>query len=108
MHLVGDLDHAAQRDALERDRVPAPQRVQVDAVAMVAGDHGEAGEAAFRGLVLQDARQPAAAAEMQEVLNHPWIRALSSGLTIQSTSLRFSRMTSALSSMSGCSGMRLP
>jgi len=53
-------------------------------------------------------REAAPAAEIQEVLNHPWILALSRGLRIQSTNVRFSRMMSALRSMSGCSGTRLP
>jgi hypothetical protein len=108
VELARHLDHAAQGDALQRHRVAAPQRVQVDAVAVVGGDHGQAGEAAFGGLGLQDARQAPAAAEVEEVAYHPWILALRRGLRIQSISVRRSRITSARRSMSGCSGIRLP
>ena len=74
VHLARDLDQAAQRDALQRDRMTAAQRVQVDAVAVVGGDHGQAGEPAFRRLGLQDHRQAPAAAELQKACasrSHP-------------------------------------
>ncbi|MDI3308260.1 MAG: hypothetical protein QJR07_14300 [Acetobacteraceae bacterium] len=49
----------------------AAERVQVDAVAIIGSDHGEAGEAALGGLGLQDARQAATAAEIEQILDHP-------------------------------------
>ena len=58
MHLVGDLDQTPERHALQRHRVAAPQRVQVNAMAMVGGDHGQTGEAALGRFRLQDLRQP--------------------------------------------------
>ena len=59
VQLVRHLDQPAQRHALQRDRMPAAQRVQVDAVAVVAGDHRQAGEPALGRLGLQDVRQAA-------------------------------------------------
>ena len=66
MHLVGDLDETPERDALQRHGVTAPQCVQVNAMAMVGGDHGQAGEPALGCLGLQDLRQTRPAADIQE------------------------------------------
>jgi hypothetical protein len=61
-----DIDQALKRDALNRDRKAPPQRVEIEFVAMVSGDHGEACEPAFRHFGLQDHRQTRAAGEIQK------------------------------------------
>ena len=47
--LVRDSHQAFQRSAGHRHRKPLTQRIEVDIVAVIARDHGEAGQAAFRG-----------------------------------------------------------
>lgn len=51
---VGGGNQVFERRALDRNREPAAQRGHVGIEAMVAGDHGKAGEAAFGGFGLAD------------------------------------------------------
>ena len=51
-------------------------------MAMVGGNHGEAGEATFGRLGLQDARQAGVPAKVQVRVGHPCSRALSKGWRI--------------------------
>src|SRR5271165_311691 len=108
LHLVCHLDQPPEGDPVQRHGIAAPERVQVDAVAMVGGDHGEAGEPALGRLGLQDAWKAGSAADVEESLDHPSIPICRMGPSIQSTNVRFSRMMSALRDMSGCSGIFLP
>jgi hypothetical protein len=43
VHLIGHLDEPSERNALQRHGMTAPERVQVDAVAMIRRDHCQAG-----------------------------------------------------------------
>src|SRR5215204_3358488 len=107
MDVARDLDESAKRDAVERGRITAPQGIQVNAMAVVGRDHGQAGEAAFRRLRLPNARQIAPSRKIKKA--HPaYKRTPRSGFVSQLISERFSRMTSALRSMSGCRATRLP
>ena len=65
VQVPGDLDHGSQRDAVERDRMLPAERVQVDAMAVVARHHGEARQAAFGRFRLHDDGQRAPATEIQ-------------------------------------------
>ena len=49
-----DADQAVERRALERQRVALAKRRQVGAMAVVVGHHGQAGQAAFGRLGLED------------------------------------------------------
>ena len=60
---LGDLHHGREPCALERNGISLPQCPQIGAQAVVAGDHAEAGQAAFGGLGLQDQWQLTAEAE---------------------------------------------
>ena len=108
--VVRHLDEALERHPAQGHRVAPPQRVQVDAVAVEGGDHGQAGEAALGGLGLPDQGQAVAAAEVQEPPLTAAMRAPapSSGLRSQSISARLSRTMSARRSMSGRRGTRPP
>src|SRR5262249_26310177 len=107
MQLAGDMDHGSEGDAFERDRIPTPERIQVDAVTVIGSDHGQAGEAAFSGLCLMNDWQVAAALEIQQ-RGHDHILTLRSGSRSQLINERFSRIMSALRSMSACSNIFLP
>jgi hypothetical protein len=48
MKMARDLDQGTQRDAIKGGREAASQGVQVNAMAVVRGHHGEARKAAFR------------------------------------------------------------
>src|SRR5262245_19039806 len=108
MQLRRDLYEAAQSHALHGYRIPPPKRGEIDAVSVARGDHGEAGQSALRRLRLPDQREVPAAAEIQQPLHAPHILALTMGSSSHVISERLSRMTSALSSMSGCSGTFCP
>ena len=54
MQLARHLDQGAQRHPLQRHRMATPQRVQIESVAVVRGDHGQAGEAALGRFGLPD------------------------------------------------------
>src|SRR5262249_49125364 len=84
-----------------------PERVQVDAVAVIGTYHGQAGEPAFSRFSLLDNREAALAAEIQQGC-HDHILILSSGPRSQFINERFSRMISALRSISAWSSMCLP
>jgi len=58
--VVGYLDQRTQRDAIERDGVPASQSIQVNAVTVKGRNDREAGEATLRRLRLLNDRQFAA------------------------------------------------
>ncbi|HYZ24824.1 MAG TPA: hypothetical protein VE690_21975, partial [Rhodopila sp.] len=60
-------------------RLAPAQRVQIQPVAVIGGDHGEAGEAALRRLGLQDAGQAGAAADVKQAQDHPSILRWRSG-----------------------------
>ena len=64
---LGDLDHAPETVALERERKAAAQRGEVDMMAVEAGDYREAGEVAFGRFGLQDHRQRVADAERKPI-----------------------------------------
>ena len=99
MHLARYLDQGPERGPFQRHRMAAPERVQVDAVAVIRADHCEAGEPAFSRLSLLDNWEAALAAEIQQD-RHDHILTLSSGSRNQLMMDRFSRRMSARSSMS--------
>ena len=73
VQLARHLDEGPQRHAVERHGVAAPQRVQIDAVAVVRGHHREAGEPALGRFRLTDEGQAPAAAEAEEAhRSHPY------------------------------------
>ena len=63
--LIGDPHQAAERRAGERERKSLTQAIQIDVVAVVAGNHGHAGQAAFRRFGSQDRRKSMTAADMK-------------------------------------------
>src|SRR5689334_927817 len=99
--LAGHMDYGPERHSFERYRIPAAQSVQVDAVAVIRGDHGQACEPAFSGLRLMNDREMPARFEMQQRC-HDHILTLSNGSRSQFINERFSRMMSARRSMSAC------
>src|SRR5437763_346191 len=107
MHLTGDVNERSESDSFQRYRMAAPERVQIDAVAVVRRDHGQTGETAFGGFRLMDDGQAAPAAEIQQT-RHDHILTLSRGSRNQLTSERFARMMSARRSMSAWRGTLLP
>jgi len=66
IHLARYLNQGPERDPLQRHRMATPQRIQVDAVAVIRANHGQAGEAAFSCFGLPNNREAAPAAEIQE------------------------------------------
>jgi len=107
LHLGRHLNHGLERNPFQRHRMATPERVQVDAVAVVGTNHRQAGEPAFSCLGLPDNREVTPAAKIQEA-RHDHVLRLSSGSRNQLIKERFSRMISALRSISAWSGMRLP
>src|SRR5204863_9439412 len=55
----GKADDMGQRCGSQGNGETSAQRRQVNAVAMIVGHHGQAGQPAFRCLRLKDDRQPA-------------------------------------------------
>src|SRR5438105_1798628 len=106
----GDLHEVGERRALERHREAPPQAREIDAMAVVAGDHADAREAALRGLGLQEYRQSLAGSELKprHELHHARPARLSSGSKIHSISRRRSSRTSASTCMPGCNGSSRP
>src|SRR5258708_3717120 len=102
------LDQGAERGSFQRYGMATSERVQVDTVPVVRGDHRQASEPAFRRLGLYDDRQPVAGVEVQHAWPRAYILALSSGSRSQCSNERLSRITSALRSMPACSGHFLP
>ena len=43
VHLGRDLNQSPECDPLQRHRVATPQRVQIDAVAVIGANHGQTG-----------------------------------------------------------------
>src|SRR3974390_1152143 len=107
MHLACDLDQRPERGPFQRHRMATPERVQVDAVAVVRANHCQAGEPAFSRLGLLDYWEAALAAEIQRD-RHDHILTLNKGARSQRISERFSRMISALKSISAWSGIFFP
>ena len=68
--LLGDLHQRLERDPLQRHWKTPAQRVQIDPVAVEGGDHGEAGDPAFRRLGLQIDRQAPPATEIKQTFQH--------------------------------------
>jgi DNA-binding response OmpR family regulator len=50
VQLAGHDEQRSQRHAVQRHRIPATERIQVDLVAMVGRDHRKTGEAALGGM----------------------------------------------------------
>src|SRR6476661_5378902 len=107
LHLARHLDQRPERDPFQRYRIATPKGVQIDAVAVIRANHGQAGESAFSCFGLPNNRESPQAAEIQKV-RHDYILTLSSGSRNHLITERFSRMISALSSIPAWSGMRLP
>ena len=61
----GDIDETFERGPLETDGEALTQAEQIGAIAVIADDHGQAGQAAFGGFALHDQRNLSAEAEMQ-------------------------------------------
>jgi hypothetical protein len=61
--MSGDLNKAAQRDAIERHRVAASQGIQVYSMSMVRSHHCETGKATLGRFRLSDDRQMASSSE---------------------------------------------
>src|SRR3954451_3459682 len=80
--MTRDFDQRAERYAFQRNRVPAPQRVDVDPMAEIGSDHAKAGKPAFGSLRLQNDRQSGPPPEIQIVLLHDYSLLLSSGSRI--------------------------
>ena len=64
---VGHADQVLEIDALERDRKAPAQLGQLRRIAVVAGNHREAGKTAFGGLGLQAHGKPCAQSEVEPV-----------------------------------------
>src|SRR6516165_4048309 len=105
-HLACYLDQGPERGSFQRHRMATPECIQVDAVAVIRANHRQAGEPAFSGLGLLDNWEAAMAAEIQQG-RHDHILTLSRGSRSQLISERFSRMISALKSISAWSGIFL-
>ena len=63
--LIGDTHQAAERRAGERERESLAQAIQIDVMAVVAGNHGHAGQSAFRRFGGQDCRKSMSAPDMK-------------------------------------------
>src|ERR1700730_19143 len=102
------LDQGAERGSFQRDRMATSERVKVDTVPVVGGDHRQAREPALRRFGLNDDRQLVAGAEVQHAGPRPYVLALSSGSRSQCSNERLSRIMSALRSMPACRDIFLP
>jgi hypothetical protein len=69
VHLVRHLNQGPECYPLQRHRMATPQRVQVDAMAVIRTNHGQAGEPAFSCFGLPHNREVAPAADIQEAHN---------------------------------------
>ena len=61
--MAGHFDEGPQRHPFQRYRMTTPKRVQVDAMAVIRGKHGQAGQSAFGRFRLMDDRQAAPTGE---------------------------------------------
>src|SRR6266700_4648423 len=109
VQMTGYFDQGPQRHSFHRYRMATPKRVQVDAVAVIGCHHGQASEPAFgRFRLLDDGQAAARPGEVQQIQCHGHILTLSKGSSNQLASARFSRMISALRSMSAWSDIFAP
>src|SRR4051812_24087228 len=70
MKLPGKLDEPTERHSLQRNWMAPPERVEIDLVPVIGGDHCQTREAALGRFGLQDDRHPLAPTEIQHVLHH--------------------------------------
>jgi hypothetical protein len=66
MHLARHLNQGPECDPLQRHRMATSERVQVNAVAVIRANHGQAGKPAFSCFGLLYNREVAPAGEIQE------------------------------------------
>jgi hypothetical protein len=64
LHLTPHLNHGPERHAFQRYRMATPERVQVDAVAVIRANHGEASKSTLSCLGLSNNWNMALAAEI--------------------------------------------
>jgi len=107
LHLVGDLEQGRQRHPFHARSEADAQGQHVDLMPMIAGDHRQAGETAFRGLVLMHHRHTAAREAKSDVA-HARDRTAWIGSNSQSRKLRRSSTISAWRVMPGSSGRSSP
>src|SRR5215813_12840143 len=107
IHLARYLDQGPERGPFQRHRMATPERVQVDATAVIRANHCQAGKPAFSRLGLLDNWEATLTTEIQQD-RHDHILTLSRGSRSQLISERFSRMMSALKSISAWSGIFFP
>src|SRR5262249_22798837 len=69
VHLARHLNQGPECYPLQRHRIATPQCVQVDAMAVIRANHGQAGEPAFSCFGLPHNGEVAPAAEIQEAHN---------------------------------------
>ena len=74
------LHQSSQRDAVERDGMPAPQRIHVHSMAVIGRYHGQAGQTAFRSFRLPNDGHVHRIREIQQTRHAPYIRMPVSGL----------------------------
>jgi len=70
VEIICDLHQSAQRDPLQRNGVSAPQRVQVNAVAVVRGHHCQTCEPALGGFRLPNHGETGCPVQVQHQ-SHP-------------------------------------
>ena len=101
LELSAQAHQVGERGAFERDGVTRAQGGEIDAVAMKARHHGEARQAALRGLALQDHRRAPGDGEVEHRRASDYTRPAtdSSGSKIHWINDRRSIHTSASSSM---------
>ena len=66
VHLARHLNQGPECDPLQRHRMATSERVQVNAVAVIRANHGQAGKPAVSCFGLLHNREVAPAAEIQE------------------------------------------
>lgn len=71
MQVISNFDQSSERHPFERNRVPLPQRIQVDLVSIVRGEHGHAGEPALSRLRLQNDWKSSPSCKVQKGASHP-------------------------------------
>src|SRR6266536_4863189 len=107
VQMGGHFNEGPEGYPLQRYRMAAPKRIQVDVVPVIRRNHGQASQSALGRFRLLDDGQAAPAAEVQARC-HGHILTLSKGSRNQPIRERCSRMISALKSMSAWSGSLLP
>ena len=99
-HRLGDLRHVLEGDALQRRREPQAHRGEVGAMPVEGRHHGEARDAAFRRLALEDHRH-ARGEDLGEKPHQMRPFSCITGSNIHSRSVRFSSSRSAFTSIPG-------